>query len=129
MKSVEFWFCWIFLLHISTWVLFFIFGIRWLIFFFLFSYLKSMALFFCAINNNFLHQYPIKCYFFCVCFYLVANRKCLVKRYSEILTWFSDKACGGLWWFFFSSFIIIIIVFFENHAKISDNPFWIICDL
>ena len=35
----------------------------WLSFFPLFSYLKLITPFFCAINNNFSHQCLIKCYF------------------------------------------------------------------
>ena len=58
------------------------------------------------------------------------NWKFFVKK----VLWDSDMVLGKTLWralvIFFSCFIItIIIVFFENLAKISDNPFWIICDL
>ena len=96
------------------------------LFFFLFSYLKSITPFFCAINNNFSHQCPIKCYFFIIFFFLIMLRigssqpEVFRKRYSEIQTWFSEKVLV-IFFFFFHYYYYYSL--FGNLAKISYNHF------
>ena len=47
-------------------------------------------------------QCPIKCYFIIYFLIILTHRKYFLKRFSEILTWFSEKACG---WFCLSIYV------------------------
>ena len=95
-----------------------------LAFFYLLSYLKSITPSFCVIV------------FFCffLFFVILRIRSSQQEVFRKRVLWDSDIVLGETLWralliFFPSFFIIIIIVFFENLAKISDNPFLITCDL
>ena len=99
-----------------------------------FSNLKSITPFFCTINNNFSYQCPIKCYFiFSIFFIMLRIGSSQPEVFRKRLLRDSNMVLKEILWraivIFFSFFIIIIINFFENLAKFSDNPFWVICDI
>ena len=87
------------------------------LFFFLFSYLKSITPFFCAINNNFSHQCPIKCYFIILFFFFLIILRIgssQPKVFRKRVLWDPDMFFGETLWralvIFSSSFFFIIII-------------------
>ena len=63
----------------------------------MYSYVMCISLV-CSLTMNFFSvPYNVTLFFFYnTNVSEVATRKCFIKRYSEILTWFSENACGGL---------------------------------
>ena len=103
------------------------------VFFFLFSYLKSLSPFFCAISNNFSISVPldVTSFFFLIILRIGSSQP---EVFRKRVLWDSDMVLGETLWralviFSFFFFHYHYYSFFENLAKISDNPFWIICDL
>ena len=107
------------------------------LFFFLFSYLKSITPFFCAINNNFSNQCHIKCYFIIFFFFFLIILRIGSSQpevFRKRILWDPDMFFGETLWralviFFLFFFHYYKYSFFKNLAKISDNLFLIICNL
>ena len=115
----------------------FYFWLSFRYFFFHFSYLKSITPFFCAINNNFSHQCPIKCYFIILFFFfhiILRIGSSQPEVFRKRILWDPHMVLGETLWralvvFFLFFFHYYYYSFFENLARISDNLFLIICNL
>ena len=113
---------------------YFLFLVLVYLFFFRFSYLKSIRPFFCAINNNFSHQCPIKYYLFFFFLIILCIRSSQPEVFRKRILWDPDMFFGEtlrmvLVIFFLFLFHYYYYSFFKNLAKISDNLFLIICNL